>query len=67
MKRDGNNERTTTYALLHVTFGDKPSPDMASFVVLKMAEHKEVAPEAFRDHRKRLIHRRPRSVMPIDE
>ena len=37
----------TTYVLLRVTFGDKPSPDMASFVMLKMArEHKESAPEA---------------------
>ncbi len=37
----------TTYALLRVTFGDKPSPDMASFVMLKMAkEHENSAPEA---------------------
>ena len=37
----------TTYVLLRVTFGDKPSSDMASFVMLKMArEHKESAPEA---------------------
>ena len=37
----------TTYVLLRVTFGDKPSPDMASFVMLKMArEHEESAPEA---------------------
>ena len=36
----------TTYVLLRVIFGDKPSPDMASFVILKMArENKEVAPE----------------------
>ena len=31
----------TTYALQRVTFGDKPSPDMASFVMLKMAEANE--------------------------
>ncbi len=31
----------TTYALQRVTFGDKPSPDMASFVMLKMAEKNE--------------------------
>ena len=28
----------TTYALQRVTFGDKPSPDMASFVMLKIAD-----------------------------
>ena len=28
----------TTYALQRMTFGDKPSPDMASFVMLKIAE-----------------------------
>ena len=31
----------TTYALQRVTFGDKPSPDMASFVMLKMADENE--------------------------
>ena len=31
----------TTYALQRVTFGDKPSPDMASFVMLKMAKENE--------------------------
>ncbi|XP_028408499.1 uncharacterized protein LOC114531055 [Dendronephthya gigantea] len=37
----------TTYALLRVTFGDKPSPDMASYVMLKIAEeNKERTPEA---------------------
>ena len=37
----------TIYALLRVTFGDKPSPDMASFVMIKMAkEHENSAPEA---------------------
>jgi hypothetical protein len=30
-----------TYALQRVTFGDKPSPDMASLVMLKMAEANE--------------------------
>ena len=36
-----------TYALLRVTFGDKASPGMASFVMLKMAkEHKTTLPEA---------------------
>ncbi|KAK3749297.1 hypothetical protein QZH41_007559 [Actinostola sp. cb2023] len=29
--------KPTVYALQRVTFGDKPSPDMASFVMLKMA------------------------------
>ena len=37
----------TTYALLRVTFGHKPSPDMASFVMIKMAkEHENTASEA---------------------
>ena len=27
------SKETTTYALQRVTFGDKPSPDMASFVI----------------------------------
>ena len=37
----------TTYNLLRVTFGDKPSPDMASFVMIKMAkQHQQTAPEA---------------------
>ncbi|XP_028403964.1 uncharacterized protein LOC114526564 [Dendronephthya gigantea] len=37
----------STYVLLRVTFGDKPSPDMASFVMLKIAEeHPETTPEA---------------------
>ncbi|XP_028399260.1 uncharacterized protein LOC114522717 [Dendronephthya gigantea] len=37
----------STYVLLRVTFGDKPSPDMASFVMLKIAEeHRETTPEA---------------------
>ena len=31
----------TTYALQRVTFGDKPSPDMASFVMLKIAKENE--------------------------
>ena len=31
----------TTYALQRVTFGDKPSPDMTSFVMLKMAKENE--------------------------
>ena len=31
----------TTYALQRVTFGDKPSPDMASFVMLKMAKENQ--------------------------
>ena len=35
------------YALLRVTFGDKSSPDMASFVMLKIAEeNKASTPEA---------------------
>ena len=29
------------YVLQRVTFGDKPSPDMASFVMLKMAKDNE--------------------------
>ncbi|XP_046566481.1 uncharacterized protein LOC124275051 [Haliotis rubra] len=37
----------TVYRLLRVTFGDKPSPDMASYVVLLMADqHKEDYPDA---------------------
>ena len=41
------SQEPTTYVLLRVTFGDKPSPDMASFVMLKMAkEHRQTAPEA---------------------
>jgi hypothetical protein len=41
------SRKPTTYVLLRVTFGDKPSPDMASFVMLKMAkEHRQTAPEA---------------------
>ena len=40
-------KKPTTYVLLCVTFADKPSPDMVSFVMLKMAEeHKESAPKA---------------------
>lgn len=31
----------TTYALQRVTFGDKPSPDMASFVMMKMAKENQ--------------------------
>ena len=31
----------TVYALQRVTFGDKPSPDMASFVMLKMAKENQ--------------------------
>ena len=30
--------KPTTYALQRVTFGDKPSPDMTSFVMLKTAK-----------------------------
>jgi len=33
--------KPTVYALQRVTFGDKPSPDMASFVMLKMADDNE--------------------------
>ena len=41
------SQEPTTYVLLRVTFGDKPSPDMASLVMLKMAkEHRQTAPEA---------------------
>ena len=41
------SEEPSIYALLRVTFGDKPSPDMASYVMLKMAEeHRDTAPEA---------------------
>ena len=29
------------YGVQRVTFGDKPSPDMASFVMLKMATENE--------------------------
>ena len=34
-------KKPTIYALKRVTFGDKPSPDMASFVMLKMAKDNE--------------------------
>jgi len=34
-------KKPTIYALQRVTFGDKPSPDMASFVMLKMAKDNE--------------------------
>ena len=45
--REMETTRDTIYALLRVTFGDKPSPDMASFVMIKMAkEHEKSAPEA---------------------
>ena len=41
------SQEPATYILLRVTFGDKPSPDIASFVMLRMAkEHKQSAPEA---------------------
>lgn len=41
------SQEPAIYVLLRVTFGDKPSPDMASFVMLRMAkEHKQSAPEA---------------------
>ena len=37
----------STYVLLRVTFGDKPSPDMASFVMLKIVEEcRDIAPKA---------------------
>jgi len=37
----------TVYRLLRVTFGDRSSPDMASFVMLKIAEtNREIYPEA---------------------
>lgn len=32
------SKKPTPYALQRVTFGDEPSPDMASFVMLKMAK-----------------------------
>ena len=46
--RDLNiSQDPTVYRLTRVTFGDKPSPDMASFVMLKIAEeNQEVYPEA---------------------
>lgn len=31
----------TMYVLQRVTFGDKPSPEMASFVMLKMAKENQ--------------------------
>jgi hypothetical protein len=31
----------TVYALQRVTFGDKPSPDMASYVMIKIANENE--------------------------
>lgn len=40
-------QETSIYSRLPVTFGDKPSPDMASFVMLKIAEaSKGSKPEA---------------------
>lgn len=43
----------TTYALQRVTFGDKPSPDMASFVMLKIADaNAEDNPNAAKNLRK---------------
>ena len=41
------SQEPSIYALRCVTFGDKPSPDMASFVMLKIAEENQVSvPEA---------------------
>ena len=41
------SQEPSTYVLLRVTFGDKPSPDMASFVMLKIAEdNRDSTPEA---------------------
>ncbi len=41
------SQEPSFYVLLRVTFGDKPSPDMASFVMLKIAEENRVrAPDA---------------------
>ncbi|XP_046555836.1 uncharacterized protein LOC124265089 [Haliotis rubra] len=41
------NRKPQIYRLLRVTFGDKPSPDMASYVILHIAEeNKEEFPEA---------------------
>ena len=39
--RNLDTAKEPTYALQRVTFGDKPSPDMASFVMLKMADENE--------------------------
>ena len=36
------SQEPSIYVLLRVTFGDKPSPDMASFVMLKIAEENRV-------------------------
>ena len=41
------SKQPSVYRLTRVTFGDKPSPDMASFVLLKIAEqYKDTAPYA---------------------
>jgi len=34
-------EQPVIYVLSRLTFGDKPSPDMASFVMLRMAKENE--------------------------
>ena len=46
--RDMNATKTPTiYRLTRVTFGDKPSPDMASFVMLRLAaENEDTFPDA---------------------
>ena len=45
--RDDKTEEPKIYRLTRVTFGDKPSPDMASFVMLRIArEFKDKYPEA---------------------
>ena len=42
-----NSKDPIIYRLTRVTFGDKPSPDMASYVMLKLAEEfKDIYPEA---------------------
>ena len=48
LRRDlKTSEELSTYVLLRVNFCDKPSPDMASYLLLKIdEEHRESAPEA---------------------
>lgn len=49
----GTTRQPTTYAIQRGTFGDKLSPDMASFVMLKIADdNAEDNPNAAKIHRK---------------
>ena len=63
------SEELSTYVLLRVNFCDKPSADMASYLLLKIAEeHRESAPEAAEIdiYQARQIYRRPDSLLSIN-